>query len=576
MEAFLFYLLKVSGILLLFFGVYNVFLKKETLFSGNRYFLLGGMAAAIALPFIYINRYVYLVGPTLAVEKPAHQPLIQGVADTGVDWAAILFILYATGVFLLFSRFIVQLMSLASLIRQNVVRSGQGYIYVECSEPIAPFSFFNYIIYNPSEYKPHELSAILEHERAHCSQWHSLDILFAHLVTILLWINPLAWLYRKNIQQNLEFLADALATKNMESLKNYQHMLLKVSGIPLYNPITNNFYNSLIKKRIVMLQKSKSHQRNSWKFAMVLPLILGFMVVFNTRVIAQQSEHSIHETRDDTKMSVHKDMSDSDLNALKKEVKDKVGGTFSYSGLKRNSAREISRIKIEYRDKNGSAANATYDESEGIPTIYFGSHENGGIYISGNENWEHGQTDGSNVFILEEKGMHDGSKTIRIKKKGDKKENQMVWVDSDDGEHLKVEITEADGKKTIRVNGKEVSESEWEAMEKEDESHKKVIRIRNRESGENRNVMIIRDQVDEHVDPIEVLSDKGHGYFFIDTDGDENTLYSIDGKESTREEVSALDPDTIEKIEVTKGEKTVRRFGKKAKDGVVEITTKKQ
>lgn len=576
MEAFFLYLLKVSGILLLFFTVYHALLKKETLFSGNRFFLLAGMVAAFALPFMYINRYIDLSGRTTVAGKPASLQFVKDTADIATDWQTILFMVYTAGVFVLFSRFIIQLMSLARLIRDSSVRNGEGFTYVECSEPVAPFSFFNYIVYNPAQYKPYELAAILDHERVHCSQWHSLDILFSHLVTILLWVNPVAWLYRQNIQQNLEFLADARATRNMESLKTYQYMLLKVSGIPMYRPITNNFYNSLIKKRIIMLQKSKSHQHNSWKYAMVLPLLLGFLVIFNTRVIAQHAEHNIHETQDDTQINVRRDMSDSDLKALKKEVMEKVRGTFSYSGLKRNSAGEISRIKIEYKDSNGNAANATYDESEGIPTIYFGSHDNGGIYITSNENRAHWQNERSNVFILEEDlgGRNKGTSVTRIKKLGDDN-NQMVWMDSGEGEQKKVEIKEVDGKKTIKVNGKEVSESEWKAMQKEDKDHKKVLRIKKLGEGDS-NVMIIRDRQDVDEDSFEVLSDKGPGYFFIDTEGDENTIFTIDGKEATREEVSALDPDKIEKIEVIKGEKAVGRFGEKAKDGVVEITTKKQ
>ena len=43
----------------------------------------------------------------------------------------------------------------------------------------------------------------------------------------------------------------------------------------------------------------------------------------------------------------------------------------------------------------------------------------------------------------------------------------------------------------------------------------------------------------------------------------------------TKEEFKALDKGEIEKIEVSKGKSAMEKYGKKAKDGVVEITTKK-
>ena len=47
-----------------------------------------------------------------------------------------------------------------------------------------------------------------EHEKVHIRQKHTLDILFAELVLIFQWFNPFAWIYRREIESNLEFLTD--------------------------------------------------------------------------------------------------------------------------------------------------------------------------------------------------------------------------------------------------------------------------------------------------------------------------------------------------------------------------------
>ena len=67
MEAFIIYLLKSSGILLLFYGCYYVFLRRETHFKPNRWFLVSGLLAAIFLPLVHFTKTVY-VNMLLAAE----------------------------------------------------------------------------------------------------------------------------------------------------------------------------------------------------------------------------------------------------------------------------------------------------------------------------------------------------------------------------------------------------------------------------------------------------------------------------------------------------------------------------
>ena len=50
----------------------------------------------------------------------------------------------------------------------------------------------------------------------------------------------------------------------------------------------------------------------------------------------------------------------------------------------------------------------------------------------------------------------------------------------------------------------------------------------------------------------------------------------IDGKESNEKEMKKLDPEDIESLTVIKDEKANTKYGKKGKNGVIEITTKKK
>lgn len=117
----------------------------------------------------------------------------------------------------------------------------------------------------------------------------------------------------------------------------------------------------------------------------------------------------------------------------------------------------------------------------------------------------------------------------------------MIELHEDDGHTKKIKVIVEDGKKT------------------------KVIK--------EKNVMVIRDS-DNDAD-IEVISEGGGSYFFVDTDGDNPPLYMVDGKKSTAKKVKKLDPDQIATIDVMKGDAAIKKYGQKAKNGVVVITTKK-
>ena len=115
-----------------------------------------------------------------------------------------------------FVRFVFDILSLRRLIKgQEVVKDGR-FLLVDSPKIKSPFSFFNYIVYNSAILRPEELDNILTHEKVHSGQKHSLDMILGQLYCIVFWFNPFAWMYKKSIAQNLEFIADAEATKQID------------------------------------------------------------------------------------------------------------------------------------------------------------------------------------------------------------------------------------------------------------------------------------------------------------------------------------------------------------------------
>jgi len=557
MEAFMIYLLKSSGILSLFYLVYQVFLKNETFFQVNRHFLLIGVFAAFVCPFIVINNYVEITAtPFTAANSSAVNSSFE-ISQSSFNWQQLLYAIYGTGILFLALKFVLQILAIRKVIISNKIIKREGYVYIETDKDIAPFSFFRYIFYNPDKFDALELEAILKHEHAHSSQQHSMDLLIAHLVTIVMWANPFSWLYKKNIEQNLEFLADDTAIQSVVSCRAYKYALLKVSGNQFFTPITNNFYSSLIKKRMVMLHKSKSHKRNALKMALILPALAVFLLSFNTQTVyvtkTEPDTSSAFITAESLKtieILINKDTTNEELEELKKDLSAK-GIDFSYTVV-HNENKEIIALEIDMRSK----------EKDGKKFRGSASFDNDGkaidpVTIVYDE-------DSNSFFMGDNKSKH---KVIH------KSTDINTWVYSDDDEHKYIEIKTDGDKEIIIVNGKEVTRETFEKMEDEDKVHGKHVRIvKKSTAGGNTNVFVIKDTDD--VDDIEVVSDDSSSFFFIDTDDDEDQLYIIDGKESSIEDVKSLSHNKIETINVYKGDKAVEKYGKKAKDGVIEIETK--
>ncbi len=288
MESFLIYILKASALLGVFYLSYLFLLKNETSFNLNRKFLIAGLFTSLILPLIHLTRKVYIeAAPSTFDYIPATVNYTDAPVENSLDWWQISGIIYliVTGFFLF--RLCIQVIAVIKIILTNKVQNIAGLKYLEISADQLPFSFFNYIVFNPYKHSEKDLKLILEHEKVHARQLHSVDIILVNLISCIFWFNPFSWFYKRSVEQNLEFIADRETVLNTSEIKEYQHALVKVSIADLKPALTNHFYQSFIKKRILMLNKKSSNQSPAWKLSLVMPLILAFMLLFNVKTEAQ-------------------------------------------------------------------------------------------------------------------------------------------------------------------------------------------------------------------------------------------------------------------------------------------------
>ena len=368
MEQFFTYMIKASGLITLFYAAYHIFLRKETFFISNRWFLLSGLGTALVLPFVFFKKIVWIdPTPQQEVQVIDVSQLLQLQDNTqqvtpppvSFSWPNVVLGIYIAAVLFLMIKLLFNFISLRRIIKnQTIIKEGR-YKLIDTPRVNAPFSFFSYIVYNSALLQPNELESIICHEKVHSRQYHSADMLIGQLTAIFFWFNPFAWLYKSSISQNLEFIADAVATKQINDSTAYQKTMLKITLQPEYISITNHFYQSLIKKRIVMLNKKKSGKVNSWKYAIVLPVLIAFMMLFQIRVIAQEksSDKAVEEVSyEKFKMALEitKDATDKELEKVKELFKKEFDAEVTFSNITRNSNNEITAIKVTVNDGNQS------------------------------------------------------------------------------------------------------------------------------------------------------------------------------------------------------------------------------
>jgi hypothetical protein len=377
METIIIYLIKSSGLIAVFFLAYTFLVQKETFFNSNRWFLLAGLFTSVLMPLFFIKKVVFIESQKLsfnAIESTTQVSEI--IPKESFDWFPIITIAYTIVGCLLVLKIVSNLVSLFKLLNKKQIVKKDRFNLVDLNENIAPFSFFKYIVFNSSFYSNKELESILLHEKVHSREQHSIDVLIAKLFCAVFWFNPFVWLYRKAILQNLEYIADQKAIQNIEDKKAYQMTLLRVVTDHNYLSITNSFYQSLIKKRIVMLNKNQSKKWNTWKYAIVIPVLVAFALLFQIKVEAQEKNNSGESSsQNKTVMTWTKDTPDEELNSDVKFML-KQGVTIKYSRLKRNSRGEITSIRVEFKDNEGNKGVTQINSDKPIQTIRFCKTDN--------------------------------------------------------------------------------------------------------------------------------------------------------------------------------------------------------
>ncbi|MBS1523948.1 MAG: M56 family metallopeptidase [Bacteroidetes bacterium] len=389
------YILHVALLISVCLLFYKIFLQRETFYRLNRVVLLICLGLSFVLPLISIPQaWTLRIAPTGTTQinqtdiKPIQQstasvPLEQLIQKQAVEkaqpakvkhvvatqekpviqekpiWPIVikwLIYLYWAGVAAFALNLLLQVIVL--LIRaysHPVIKDGKFRI-VEVTGDRAPCSFGNNIFINPEKYDWDTYNQILIHEKVHIQQGHSFDIMLSELVLVFQWFNPFAWLYRGELGNNLEFLTDeAVLDQNEVEKSSYQMSLLKVSAPHLALSVTTNYNQSLLKKRIVMMNAKKSNIHTMWKYFILIPLMGGLACALNETAFSQTNKSTHAKTTVKTHQS-HQNWGKTD----------RTSGSW-FATIKGERVRIEFRSDEDDKDWNSSSDNFKLSELSAVP-----------------------------------------------------------------------------------------------------------------------------------------------------------------------------------------------------------------
>ncbi len=563
------YLLLSNLYLILFFGFYALLLQRETFFQLNRVYLLGSAIISFLIPAIqsdWVKQWFITqkVHQTLYSASPDLVYGIQAIQPNRITIGEIVGAIYAAGIVVLSVKLIWQFIVLGQLLKNK--------------KAAAAWSFFKSIEVD-EELENREV--IMAHEEVHARQWHSADVILMEIIMIINWFNPIVYLYRRSIKNIHEFIADQNAVKLGTSKADYAMLLFNQTFNAPAHHLLNPFFNSsMLKQRIMMLQKNKSHYSALLKYGFSAPLFALMLALSSATINNSNVVENLHNKAEDifevAATAPFKATINSDVKANIKSISQK-NELFTIKPLTNAKQHKVIKVKNSITSVTNADAVANKEVFTSVEKLpeYAGGMESFGKYLSktlrypkeAQNNGTQGraivtfivEADGSltDVHAIKDPGMGLGQEAVRVINSSPK------WTPGEqNGRKVRVQYT-VPVIFTLAENADAVEP-------KKDES--KNIKVQNisfirrfKVNGET----VIDSSNAKHPEKLIVISRRN-------TDSNApKPMIVIDGKEAPEGTLlNSMKPDQINRIDVYKDESATRLYGDKAKNGVIAITTK--
>ena len=321
MGSIVLYIIEWAFALLVLLAVYKAVLSGTTLHRFNRFYLLGATLLSALLPLVHVtisdsNPVVNnlsieetefareLSGTFTFIDEPVQADIavVQPQQEKHISlWPVMLIGAYSVYVLTLLIGWTRGIIKARRFLSGKPRRRLSRTVWlVTHGEQYGPFSWMNYIVISDTE-SGFARRASLRHEYSHVKLFHSIDLVVLLACTI---VNPVCWLVLQEIKIVHEYEADdEVINRYGIQEQDYQRLLiLRTVGVEAYALASS--FNLNIKKRIIMMNKTKTLKRRLMWLLILIPMLGMTSVLFARTEKAVNMDDKLRFSSADVEMSI--------------------------------------------------------------------------------------------------------------------------------------------------------------------------------------------------------------------------------------------------------------------------------
>ncbi len=312
------YLLEVSVLTSIFYLFYRYLYFKLAYFTWSRYYLNFIILLSLLIPVLPgVFNYELLNTNIVQIYNNSNLGNINGLINSNNHFAndnnsvfnpaffvKLFLIIWISGIVRYVFVLLKHVFSLRKLIKYGIKFKENNIIYVKTDFPGSIFSFLNFIFTNKQfdQLSEKEQAQIINHEKIHVRQFHSIDNLIFELFRAVFWFNPVSKLIAADIKIIHEFIVDNVLTQN-KNKTDYSKLILKLSSQSGNLMTVSHFSKEEIKNRIQIISYPEKEKIRKRRFKISIPVLI--LTIFASWFI-MSSTNNYFKIQTDEKKVFHK------------------------------------------------------------------------------------------------------------------------------------------------------------------------------------------------------------------------------------------------------------------------------
>lgn len=283
-----------------FYLIFLVLFQNRKQFVFNRFYLPVSLALSFLIPLITFTTTEYIEPPVSVLNEYTFLPeTIHPVAiaqpQFSTEWYHYLFGIYILGATVYLFHLLLGYYKAICIVRNSRTEELLNTTVNITSVDVHPFSFFNRIVISEKTCSLPNMEMILNHEKIHVIEKHTVDILFTEILFLLQWFNPFAWLIKDAVKNNLEYKTDNEIVKTSNPI-TYQLAMIALANKKGVAPFLTALNGSQLKNRIIMMKKKTEDRYSLLKQLVVLPLLAVLIMGLSDREVKTEIKYLNEKT----------------------------------------------------------------------------------------------------------------------------------------------------------------------------------------------------------------------------------------------------------------------------------------